>query len=199
MSTLSEKKQQLDALFNQIVAKYQTQFPILLDYQLRFNQTKRTMGSCYYNKKQIFISAHILKSNPISIQIETLKHEIAHAIAHTLGERAHGKIWQHWAVELGTSPDATYKEKNTKTSAQSSNTQPTAKLIVEYKYRLICLHNNQLTLLDKQYHRKTSLKGRYLLNNEATLNCLYLVENKILDLYQMGKLTLDQLSSRLHQ
>lgn len=178
MLSLSEKKHQISLEFEQLICTYQDEFPHLSAYQLRFTRTKRVMGSCHYGKQQINISELILEHNPISIQLDTLKHEIAHAIAYSKGEHGHGRLWQYWATKLGASPNARYKQS----------------LAMEYKYSLVCVQQSALKVLGKQYHKKIKLKGRYIASDKSSLNCLYLVCNQELSRYHSGELKLHELS-----
>ena len=177
MQSLVEKKLKIRDIFTELVNQYQLEFPELTQYRLKFTKTKRVMGSCQYTKHIINISELVLAHNDLSIQIDTLKHELSHAIAYTLGECGHGKVWQYWAAKLGATAHARCK-------------QP---LNMPFKYSLVCLKQQQLTVLSKQYHKKIKLKGRYLAADKSSLNCLYLVENKQLSQYQNRQLSLTEL------
>lgn len=175
---IEQKKQVIIGLFYQLQQSYQSISPCLSQYRLRFSKTKTVLGSCHYQKKQISISLPILAANPIDIQIDTLKHEVAHALAFAQGERGHGKLWQAWAIKLGAMPKSRAR--------QALNT--------EHKYRLVRLNGDQLTVLEKCYHRRVSLKNKYMRQDKTSLNQLFLVKQVELNLYLNGSLSLSKLS-----
>lgn len=175
---LTAKKQIIVDLFIQLQHSDKPYSSILQQYKLVFKQTKTQLGSCHYGKKQIAISEHILANNDISIQIDTLKHECAHALAFADGERGHGKIWRQWAVALGATPKSRTSEK--------INTQA--------KYHLVRLKGGSLQVLQRTYHRRVSLKGKYMRHDKSSLNQLYLIPLAELDAYKAGELTVSQLT-----
>ncbi|MCU4674261.1 SprT-like domain-containing protein [Catenovulum sp. 2E275] len=178
MMDLIDKQQQIRQLFAEIKQSYQSHFPQLADYQLKFTNTKSVLGSCNYKKRQIAISLPVLAQNPLDVQIDTLKHEFAHALAFMQGERGHGKIWKAWALKLGATPRSR-AQKPVKTS---------------YKYQLVLKKDKNIQLLERKYHRKVKLKNKYMRGDAASLNKLFLVQITELEAYLAGKLTLEQLN-----
>ena len=66
--------------------------------------SKRRLGVCKYRRKRIEISEFYARHNPDAAVLDTLLHEIAHALA---GPKAgHGPVWQVIAVRLGATPRA---------------------------------------------------------------------------------------------
>jgi len=66
--------------------------------------TKRRLGVCKFQSKRIEISAFYALNNPRESVLDTLLHEIAHAIA---GPSArHGPAWRAVAIRLGAEPRA---------------------------------------------------------------------------------------------
>lgn len=57
-----------------------------------------TLGKCSYDKRTIFLSAHHIDTHPTEDVIETINHEIAHAL--TPGHN-HDNIWAKKALECG--------------------------------------------------------------------------------------------------
>jgi predicted SprT family Zn-dependent metalloprotease len=66
--------------------------------------TRRRLGVCKYRTKRIEIAEYYARNSPAETVIDTLLHEIAHAIA---GPSArHGLAWKAVAVRLGATPRA---------------------------------------------------------------------------------------------
>ena len=67
-------------------------------------KSKRRLGVCKYRPKRIEISAYYALHNPEAAVLDTLLHEIAHAIA---GPGAgHGPAWKEIASRIGATPQA---------------------------------------------------------------------------------------------
>ena len=66
--------------------------------------SKRRLGVCKYRKKRIEISEYYARHNPAPAVLDTLLHEIAHAIAGP--KAAHGPAWKAVAVRIGATPRA---------------------------------------------------------------------------------------------
>ena len=66
--------------------------------------TKRQLGVCKYRKKRIEIGEYYAQNSSTESVLDTLLHEIAHAIA---GPKAgHGPAWKAVAIRLGATPRA---------------------------------------------------------------------------------------------
>jgi predicted SprT family Zn-dependent metalloprotease len=66
--------------------------------------TKRRLGVCKYRKKRIEIAEYYAQNSPQESVLDTLLHEIAHALA---GPKAgHGPAWKAIAVRIGATPRA---------------------------------------------------------------------------------------------
>ena len=69
-----------------------------------FADTKRQLGVCKYRKKRIEIAEYYALNSPQDSVLDTLLHEIAHAIA---GPKAgHGPAWKTVAMRIGATPRA---------------------------------------------------------------------------------------------
>lgn len=74
----------------------------------RFKQSRsaRALGSCKYKGKFICVSKYYIEKMSEEEFIETVLHEIAHAIAgHSAG---HGPIWKAAAIKIGAKPETCY-------------------------------------------------------------------------------------------
>jgi predicted SprT family Zn-dependent metalloprotease len=66
--------------------------------------TKRRLGVCKYRTKRIEIAEYHARNNSTPVVLDTLLHEIAHAIAGPAAK--HGPAWKAVAVRLGAIPRA---------------------------------------------------------------------------------------------
>jgi predicted SprT family Zn-dependent metalloprotease len=69
--------------------------------------TRHRLGVCKYRTKRIEISEYYARNSPPSTVLDTLLHEIAHAIAGPAAR--HGPVWKAVAVRLGATPRACEK------------------------------------------------------------------------------------------
>lgn len=74
-------------------------------WTVEFDRAQRRLGQCRYGDKVLSFSKPLIGANDESEVIDTILHEIAHAIA---GPTAgHGPAWRKVARELGATPKAT--------------------------------------------------------------------------------------------
>lgn len=74
------------------------------EYRFEWSNGKTVLGHCDYSARTIRLSRTLTTVNDESQVIDTIRHEIAHAIAgHTAG---HGPAWKHVARKLGAVPRA---------------------------------------------------------------------------------------------
>src|SRR5437660_9871003 len=82
----------------------------LVDWHVRLTTdvTKPYLGLCSYKDKAIILNAHHIDTHPEVEVINTIRHEVAHAMCPTHG---HDEYWQETAKKLGcdnTEPCAHY-------------------------------------------------------------------------------------------
>ena len=76
----------------------------LRDWTFGLADTKRRLGVCKYRDKRIEIAEYYAMNSPQESVLDTLLHEIAHAIA---GPKAgHGPAWKAVALRIGATPRA---------------------------------------------------------------------------------------------
>jgi len=86
------------------IAKWEFLRHGLHDWSFGWARTKRRQGVCKYRSKRIEIAEYYATHNPPEQVIDTLLHEIAHALA---GPKArHGPAWKAVAKKLGATPRA---------------------------------------------------------------------------------------------
>ncbi len=75
------------------------------------NGTYRTLGQCNYTDKTIAINRDYVKSAENSDILNTILHEIAHAIAYCRYgcSQGHNNNWKSICVEIGANPRRVYK------------------------------------------------------------------------------------------
>jgi predicted SprT family Zn-dependent metalloprotease len=84
------------------------QHPELKGYQLIFGNAVQTLGSCDYARRKIKLSNHHINgSAPVEV-MNTLLHEVAHAIARNkYHQKGHGDAWKKVCLEIGAKPERT--------------------------------------------------------------------------------------------
>lgn len=76
----------------------------LTGWAFELSGAKRRLGVCKYRKKRIEISEYYARNNPAEAVLDTLLHEIAHALAGP--EAKHGPAWKAVAIRIGATPRA---------------------------------------------------------------------------------------------
>lgn len=81
-------------------------------WKINLDNGKRRAGYCAYNKKVISLSRHFIRLNIKNLPqvVDTIRHEIAHAIAGPEKYRSgktihHGDRWKVAAVRVGAKPE----------------------------------------------------------------------------------------------
>ena len=67
-------------------------------WQFQFDHARVRAGLCQYEKKTISLSKYFVEQAPASEIIDTLLHEIAHALT---PKRGHDRVWQQVALSIG--------------------------------------------------------------------------------------------------
>lgn len=73
-------------------------------WKFGFDNAKRRNGACEYGIKTIWLSRHYVKLNTEELIVDTILHEIAHAL--TPDDRGHGRSWKLKCAEIGAMPVA---------------------------------------------------------------------------------------------
>lgn len=103
--------------------------------------SKRTHGICRHQEKTITLNFHWVKLNEPEEVLDTILHEIAHAL--TPGAK-HGPIWKAKARELGARPE----------------TYDMVSKSIEARWNLYCGGCRQVL---RTTHRRTKIHNRYCL------------------------------------
>jgi predicted SprT family Zn-dependent metalloprotease len=74
----------------------------LHDWAFGFNHRKRCLGLCVYHRHTIELSVFFVLQNPPEEIVDTILHEIAHAlVGHGHG---HDRVWKQKCLEIGAKP-----------------------------------------------------------------------------------------------
>ncbi len=103
---MTEKRSADRALALRLMAQFGLAPPA---WQFRFNRRKRALGMCFYPTRRqpgrIELSVYFVERNPLETVDDTVRHEIAHALA---GEKAgHGPVWKEMCLKVGANPERT--------------------------------------------------------------------------------------------
>jgi predicted SprT family Zn-dependent metalloprotease len=75
----------------------------LHDWSFAYNRRKRSLGLCLYGRRRIELSAHLVRHNSRDEIVDTLLHEIAHALVGP--GHGHGRRWREKCREIGARPE----------------------------------------------------------------------------------------------
>lgn len=79
-----------------------------LGWVFKFDRCKNSAGRCSYSHKIISMSAPIIELNSELECLNTLLHEIAHALVGA--GHGHNRVWKFKAIEIGARPQACFTE-----------------------------------------------------------------------------------------
>lgn len=138
----------------------------LTDWILKFNnRLTRALGRCLFVQKTIELQTRFVKENSEAVVLDTIRHEVAHALA---GHKAgHGYEWKMWAVKVGANPEATVDAASIKLTRKYQLAFVKLEDKVRKYERLNCFSDRKLNLKNKM------MKGR-----PETLNQLVWLEAK---------------------
>lgn len=101
-------------------------------WSFSWNKRKRSFGLCNYRKQEIQLSSFLTPTQPDSDVLDTIRHEIAHALTPGAG---HGRKWKLVAMRLGATPLST-SSSDTMTTEERNPTwvmvAPGGKIVKEY-------------------------------------------------------------------
>lgn len=75
-------------------------------WTFEWDRSKKRFGYCLYSRKLISMSKELSALNTVEQFIDTLRHEIAHAIVGP--GHHHGRTWKLAAIAVGAKPEACY-------------------------------------------------------------------------------------------
>jgi predicted SprT family Zn-dependent metalloprotease len=78
----------------------------LHDWRVELDRAVRRFGQCRYQTKTIGLSRALVELNDRSQVEDTIRHEVAHALAGP--EAGHGNVWKRTALAVGARPERCY-------------------------------------------------------------------------------------------
>jgi predicted SprT family Zn-dependent metalloprotease len=97
MSSLSARRAAVRQVALELMSRHG-----LAGWSFAFNRRKRSMGLCRYGEKVIELSIHLVDRNGPEEILDTILHEIAHAL---VGRRhGHDAVWKAKCIEIGAQP-----------------------------------------------------------------------------------------------
>lgn len=114
-------------------------------WALRFDNSKRRAGLCNENKRLIGLSKVIVPSMKDEDILDTILHEIAHALVGC--KHGHNKVWQRKAREIGCSGKRCYNDTAFKEGARET-------IIAQSKYTLTCPNCGEKQAAHRKFKRK---------------------------------------------
>ena len=102
------------------------------NWSFKFDHSKVAFGKCYYGKKQISLSRHLVELNEENEVRDTILHEIAHALAPR--GSAHNAKWQAIAKSIGCNGDRCYGSEVVRPAPKFKGTCPACNLVI-YRHR----------------------------------------------------------------
>jgi predicted SprT family Zn-dependent metalloprotease len=79
----------------------------LVDWSFKLNSARRQLGVCKETVRRIELSRHFVTNNTREHVVDTILHEIAHALVGT--EHGHGAVWKAMCLRLGCTPKSCEK------------------------------------------------------------------------------------------
>jgi len=73
-------------------------------WSFRFNRNKRRLGVCKQDDRRIELSEHYVLRNTREHVLDTILHELAHALVGT--QHGHDDVWKDMCARLGASPSS---------------------------------------------------------------------------------------------
>jgi SprT protein len=97
-----------------------------------FDRSKVSFGKCFYSKKQISLSRHLVELNDEAEVRDTILHEIAHALAPR--GAGHGVAWRSVAQSIGCNGQRCYGTEVVRPAPKYKGMCPSCKLVI-YRHR----------------------------------------------------------------
>ena len=134
------------------------------------------LGHCSPRKKEIMVSLNFNRHNDKAIMLDTILHEIAHALVYewkwengiTRRIQSHGWEWKRLAIKVGARPRASVRCNNPVREEKREN----------YEWMMVYINGNKVVSTDVRKSRFTrNLKDVYLRGKKRmTLGNIYMVK-----------------------
>lgn len=159
---------------NQRFLALQQQYPKLASWSIKLDRARRRAGACYVQRKMISISAHHIELNSEATIIDTLLHEVAHALAYEHDRiTGHGPLWRKWVKRLGGQPEVTGRFK-----------------VPDAPWMLVHLEGEELRPIAPRHRRNRSIKHFMMRGRPDTRGQLFYVDQVEFERWHHGELSL---------
>ena len=92
------------------------------EYRFKWSNAVREYGYCSYTNKEISVSQNLAALNPVEQTLDTILHEIAHALA---GHKEHhSEVWKQRALAIGCDGERVYGKEVVRPVPSYSGTCP---------------------------------------------------------------------------
>jgi predicted SprT family Zn-dependent metalloprotease len=99
----------IEEFSKELLAEMAEEYPELRSWRFAWMDTKSAMGRCDYGSRKIELSRILIPAvKDESKIIDTLLHEIAHALAGV--GNGHNYVWKNWCVKIGANPQRCYEQ-----------------------------------------------------------------------------------------
>jgi predicted SprT family Zn-dependent metalloprotease len=75
----------------------------LSDWSFAFDRAVKRWGACWFQRRTISLSIHHVELHDLASVEDTVRHEIAHALAGP--DHVHDAVWRAIAISVGANPD----------------------------------------------------------------------------------------------
>jgi len=141
-------------------------------WTIKTDRAKRRAGSCRASERFITLSEYHIEHNEKEIVLDTILHEIAHAICYEYyRDISHGKNWKKIAKEIGATPR----------SKGYFNTPGAPWTIVH-----IDIEKRSVKHVADRFRRTKRLSDFYIKNDPSTKGQLYYLKSEEFNLYSNG-------------
>lgn len=99
------KLERAEGLVNYNLYKYKL---LQKGWRFSWHNKKVSLGTCSYYRKRIYLAKWYTELNDEEEVLDTILHEIAHALSYTrYGEagKGHGRLWKSVCIEIGAKPE----------------------------------------------------------------------------------------------
>ena len=125
----------------------------------KLNTNKTILGLCRSRNRvpfRIEYSRTLAEHLPLQDILDTVRHEVAHAIALVdEGASGHGPAWQRACRKVGLAPERTFKRASNGMTARELNKRVAA-------YMFVCEKHSQGCTFEMPFHRMTKQRQRDL-------------------------------------
>lgn len=152
----------------------------LESWTIKTDRARRRAGSCRASEKIITLSEFHIKHNVKEIVLDTILHEIAHAICFEYySDISHGKNWKKIATEIGATP-----------KSKGHFQTPGATWIIAH----VDIENKSVKHVADRFRRTKRLSDFYIKNDPSTKGQLYYLTTEEYNLYSNGDIEFTKLN-----